>query len=538
MAKDPASPPILGIDLGTTKSMACVVVDGHVKVIKPDPRRTSLESMPSVYCMTPEGPRVGYDAINVSNLYELVANSKREMRRGNRPLYPRQSKNPNLSPVDVAREILAHLRHRAAQQLNVSEDLLSEVVVTVPAYFGQAERGFTRDAAQQAGFDTVRLLDEPLAAAIGLRLHEREEEELALVVDLGGGTFDVSLLRFGKNVNDCGFEEIFRGGYDPLGGIDWDKAIADFTICALDVTVPPDFLDTYASSSLLESCEAAKKSFCEEPPARDAAINFSYGRARRPYNMKPEEFVAATQELAERCARICRRLLEDVPEEELQGIRLRRKGARPLFESWWPFRRQRKLTWQDINSIYMVGGGSRVPAVREAIGRLWGKVPELRAKPEHRVAFGAAICAATLRDRTSLFDRAPVRVPHAIGCWVAPNGNGQRVFRTIVRRNQRVKVIDRQVYVGRLRGVRTDYRLDLIEERIHPANDEPDYQQCVGTIHLTNLPPPPPGDLVEELKLTLECHTDQPMTVRVRFRGVEEYVELEKIKSSASDGER
>lgn len=504
--------PVLGIDLGTTKSMACVVLEGddRPRIIQPHPRLPS-DWMPSVFCMTEDGPRVGEEARQMLNdkryRHDVVQCVKRYM-HVERRLFPRH--DPQFRALDVSAYILKHLRVRAEQQLGLSEGAITEAVVTVPAYFGQIERRQTRKAAQDAGFDLarVRLLDEPIAAAFGLGLHREPGEKLVMVIDLGGGTLDVTLLRVGAGVGECGFQELSRDGHGALGGLDWDKEIAK--TAAFEHDLDPDALNP-DNIQLYEPAEEIKIHFCttQQTPERCLTFYDRYSNRVLDTHIRRDDFSRNTQPLAERCGKICDRLLENVLPADLAAVRGKRKRWGGLLGP----RRMRKVGWEDLDCVYMVGGGSQVAAVQEVIRKRWGREPFLAPRPQHQVAFGAALCAG------HTFQGSPLRSPHTLGYWYYPHGRkGPRVFQPLILRNERIDEKRDTRFRCPVAGRGAALSVELAEERLDPCDDEREMEHIeLDKIRLTGFSPSPPGK-TEYVYLHLQCLNEREMRITAKFR--------------------
>ena len=256
---------VLAVDLGTTTCMACVQADGvgEPTVIVPDPiNYPGAHFMPSAFCMTSSGPLVGEQAVNklMDKRYadDVVRFVKRFMHEPD-TIFCSNSKD--FTPVQISGIFLHHLKKRAEEDLKTE---ISEAVITVPAYFGNVARQATCEAAvKYAGFDQdrVHLLDEPIAAAYGLNLHRSRRERLVMVADLGGGTFDATLLSIGTAVKEGGFYELGRDGDSELGGLNWDEEIAKLAVHDLGISPPTEFykLDNVL---LYRNCEIAKHQMC------------------------------------------------------------------------------------------------------------------------------------------------------------------------------------------------------------------------------------------------------------------------------------
>lgn len=253
------------------------------------------------------------------------------------------------SPVQVSADILKVLRQRAEATLGGE---LVGAVITVPAYFDEAQRQATKDAARLAGLNVLRLLNEPTAAAVAYGLDQQAQGVVA-IYDLGGGTFDISILRLTGGV----FEVMATGGDSALGGDDFDHAIAGWIICEAGLSAD---LDPGTQRTLLQSACAAKEALTAE-----VAVSLSHGEWQG--ELSRENFIALIEPLVARSLKACRRAVRDA------GIEL-----------------------ADVEAVVMVGGSTRVPYVRQAVAELFARQPLTDIDPDQVVAIGAAIQADTL----------------------------------------------------------------------------------------------------------------------------------------------
>ncbi|MGA0611872.1 Fe-S protein assembly chaperone HscA [Caldimonas sp. KR1-144] len=359
----------VGIDLGTTHSLVAAVRHGVAECL-PDPQGRVI--LPSAVRFLERGRRaIGFDALaaQADDPQDTVVSVKRFMGRaladiaGREKLPYRFIDRPGMvaietrdgikSPVEVSAEILASLRQRAEDSFDTDE--LYGAVITVPAYFDDAQRQATKDAARLAGLEVLRLINEPTAAAIAYGL-EHGSEGLYAVYDLGGGTFDISLLRLAKGV----FEVVATGGDSALGGDDYDRALADWALAetGLNAATPHD------KRAVLVAARAAKEALSA---ADNATLQARLSTGALSVAVSAGQFAAITRPLTERTITAVKRVLRDakVPMDEVQGI-------------------------------VMVGGSTRMPVVREAVAALFGRAPLTNLNPDEVVALGAAIQANQL----------------------------------------------------------------------------------------------------------------------------------------------
>lgn len=356
----------VGIDLGTTNSLVAAVRSG---VAEPLPDAQGRLILPSAVRYHAERAEVGESAraAAAEDPFNTVISVKRLMGRGledvkqlgeQLPYRFRQGEShmPFIetvqglkSPVEVSADILRELRQRAETTLGGE---LVGAVITVPAYFDDAQRQATKDAARLAGLNVLRLLNEPTAAAVAYGL-DKGAEGLVAIYDLGGGTFDISILRLTRGV----FEVLATGGDTALGGDDFDHAIAGWVIEEAGLSAD---LDPGSQRQLLQIACAAKERLTDEASVRVAYGDWSGELSRATLDELIEPFVA-------RSLKSCRRAVRD------SGVDL-----------------------EEIRSVVMVGGSTRVPRVRTAVGELFGCEPLTDIDPDQVVAIGAAIQADVL----------------------------------------------------------------------------------------------------------------------------------------------
>ncbi len=358
----------VGIDLGTTHSLVAAVRNGAAECL-PDSAGAVL--LPSVVRYVDAQKRqIGLEALaqQTDDPGNTIVSVKRLMGRGLKDI-SHPEKLPyalvdapglvqirtiagNKTPVEVSAEILATLRFRAEDTFN---DDIFGAVITVPAYFDDAQRQATKDAAQLAGLNVLRLINEPTAAAIAYGLDNGSEGVYA-IYDLGGGTFDISILRLTAGV----FEVLSTGGDSALGGDDYDRALADWLLAeaGLEAQSPHD------QALVMQQARACKEALSDETIAT-AEADLSTGRLDLSFNRS--QFEAATAALTDRTLQAVRKVLRDagLPIDAVQGV-------------------------------VMVGGSTRMPQVRQAVEAFFGQAPLVNLNPDEVVALGAAIQANQL----------------------------------------------------------------------------------------------------------------------------------------------
>jgi molecular chaperone HscA len=368
----------VGIDLGTTHSLVASVRHGHPECLPDEQGRVILPSVVR-YLESGSGRSIGWEALaaQVEDPNNTISSVKRLMGRKLADLQAVAGKLPytvvdgpgmaavrtvagDKSPVEVSAEILATLRFRAEDSFD--NDLFG-AVITVPAYFDDAQRQATKDAAQMAGLEVLRLINEPTAAAIAYGLDQGSEGVYA-VYDLGGGTFDVSILRLTRGV----FEVLATGGDSALGGDDYDRALADWLLRQCGFERHVDDLPATDRARLQAEARRVKEALSDH--ADDGvSVDFQVELDGQPVEraVRHHDFVQATAELTQRTMTAVRRVLRDA-----------------------------RLDQSEVQGVVMVGGSTRMPAVRQAVADFFGQPPLTNLNPDEVVALGAAIQANQL----------------------------------------------------------------------------------------------------------------------------------------------
>ena len=360
----------IGIDLGTTHSLVASVRNGVSECLPDDEGRVIL---PSVVRYLPGDKRqIGFAALaaQVDDPANTIASVKRLMGRGIHDIGSRaqlpyqlidkpgmvtlQTVAGEKSPVEISAEILATLRFRAEDTF---DDDIYGAVITVPAYFDDAQRQATKDAAQLAGLNVLRLINEPAAAAIAYGLDNASQGVFA-IYDLGGGTFDISILRLTESV----FEVVATGGDSALGGDDYDRALVDWVLAKAGLAA--DTLSPTDKAALQRAARACKEALSITPVAQFSA---QLAKTLLNFEIKAEDFETTTAQLTQRTLTAARKALRDA-----------------------------KLDKSDIDGVVLVGGSTRMPQVRKAVASFFGREPLVNLNPDEVVALGAAISANQL----------------------------------------------------------------------------------------------------------------------------------------------
>ena len=345
---------IIGIDLGTTNSCVAVMEGGQPTVIA---NTEGARTTPSVVAFTKTGERlVGEPAKRqaVTNADKTISSIKREMGRD----YKVSIDDKKYSPQEISAMILQKLKADAEGYLG---EKVTEAVITVPAYFNDAQRQATKDAGKIAGLEVKRIINEPTAAALAYGL-DNEKEQKIMVYDLGGGTFDVSIIEIGDGV----IEVLSTAGDNRLGGDDFDQKIVDYIVADFKATNGVDLAaDKMALQRVREAAEKAKK---ELSTATTTNINLPFismnasGPLHLDLNLTRAKFDELTNDLVERTAEPVKRALSDAG-----------------------------LSASELGQVLLVGGSTRIPAVQDKVKQLTGKEPSKSLNPDECVALGASV---------------------------------------------------------------------------------------------------------------------------------------------------
>ncbi len=460
---------VIGIDLGTTNSCVAVMEGSEVVVIpNPEGNRTT----PSVVAFSKNGERlIGQVAKRqaVTNPDRTVQSIKREMGTN----YKVSIDDKQYSPQEISAMILAKLKSDAEAYLGQA---VSQAVITVPAYFSDSQRQATKDAGRIAGLDVLRIINEPTAASLAYGL-DKESDQKILVFDLGGGTFDVSILEIGDGV----FEVLATAGNNRLGGDDFDSRIVDYLADSFKKDQGVDLrADRMAMQRLREAAEKAK---IELSGVTTSNINLAYitadatGPKHLDMTLTRAKFDELTHDLVEKTMEPVQRAMSDA-------------GMKP----------------NDIQKILLVGGSTRIPAVQDAVRKYFGKDPFKGINPDECVAVGAAIQAAVLTGDVKgllLLDVTPLSL------GIETQGG---VFTKMIERNTTIPSKKSQVFSTAADG-QTQVDVHVLQGEREMAQ----YNKSLGNFILDGIAPAPRG--VPQIEVTFDIDANGIVHVSAKDMG-------------------
>ena len=460
---------IIGIDLGTTNSAVSVLEGGEAKIIpNPEGNRTT----PSVVAFKNGEIQVGEVAKRqaVTNP-STVSSIKRHMGDGS---YKVHMDGKDYTPQEISAMILQYLKSYAEDYLGEKVD---KAVITVPAYFNDAQRQATKDAGKIAGLEVERIVNEPTAAALAYGLDKTDKEEKVLVFDLGGGTFDVSILELGDGV----FDVLSTSGDNHLGGDDFDQKIMDYLVAEFKKEHGVDLSkDKMALQRLKDAAEKAKKDLSGVSTTQ-ISLPFITASAEGPLHLEltltPAKFEELTHDLVERTKQPVRQALKDAG-----------------------------LSQSDIDEVILVGGSTRIPAVVEAVRKETGKEPNKSVNPDEVVAMGAAIQGGVISGDVKdivLLDVTPLSL------GIETMGG---VFTKLIDRNTTIPTSKSQVF-STAADNQPAVDVHVLQGERQMAADN----KTLGRFQLTDIPPAPRG--IPQIEVTFDIDKNGIVNVSAKDLG-------------------
>ncbi|MCO5385692.1 molecular chaperone DnaK [Desulfosporosinus sp.] len=449
---------IIGIDLGTTNSCVAVMEGGEAVVI---PNAEGNRTTPSVVGFSKSGERlVGQVAKrqSVSNPDKTVSSIKRHMGTD----YKVKIDDKTYSPQEISAMVLQKLKTDAEAYIGQP---VTQAVITVPAYFTDAQRQATKDAGSIAGLEVLRIINEPTAAALAYGL-DKKDDSTVLVYDLGGGTFDVSILELSQGM----VEVKATSGNNNLGGDDFDQRLIDYMVAEYKKSHGADLSKDRVALQRLK--EAAEKAKIELSGVTNSNVNLPFitmteeGPQHLDMNISRAKFEEIISDLVESTIGPTRQAIEDA-----------------------------KLSWNQIDQIILVGGSTRIPAVVEAIKKLSGKDPHKGVNPDEVVAMGAAIQGGVLSGEVKdmiLLDVTPLSL------GIETLGG---VFTRIIDRNSTIPTTKSQTF-----STAADNQTSVDIHVLQGEREMASYNKTLGRFQLTGIPPAPRGIPQIEVKFDIDAN--------------------------------